>query len=67
MSGVLLNHTVLRLSANADDLVVMVNGQQDIDVLNDIFKDFKLLSSAIVKSYFSRRLVRYLAKAPRWA
>ena len=48
MSGVVLNRTVLRLSAYADDLAVMVNGQQDIDVLNSIFKDFKLLSSATV-------------------
>lgn len=48
LSGVHLQNTnsVLRLSAYADDLVLMINKQEDIDKFVSIFKDFEQLSSA---------------------
>lgn len=48
ISGVHLKNTnsIIRLSAYADDLAVMVDKQKDIDNLVLIFHDFELLSSA---------------------
>lgn len=36
------------MSAHADDIVVMGNGQRYFDVLTDIINDFNILSSAKV-------------------
>lgn len=66
ISGVSFN-TVLRLSAYVDDLVVILKDQKDIDVLNKITKDFRLLSSAKINWNKSEAILvgNWLGKLPK--
>ncbi len=49
IKGLLLQHNIKhRISAYADDVVIMINGQQDINQLVFIVNDFRKFSSAKV-------------------